>query len=235
MEACYRGYDDCVEALLRYGVNPSFQQQRKRTALSFAIAKNRVLCVELLIQANVDLKCVSMTEQTPLQEFCSSNRKSIEIASLLIKAAPDLVNLKTTQWSPLLSATYFSRIELVQYLLDSGAEIDCVDAMGRTALHLYLLYQSNPLSGEVVLMALLQAGANPNHQDCQGKTPLILLLESHHGIHQIDPFLSYIKLLLEYGADVEILDNSGKTALSYANDEALKIIDNFEPIRCILK
>ena len=43
-------------------------------------------------------------------------------------------------------------------------------------------------------------GANLNHQDCMGKTPLIAALESgNHGIFQ---------LLLRFGANPDILDHS---------------------------
>lgn len=59
------------------------------------------------------------------------------------------------------------------------------------------------------LSMLLMSGADPNATDYRDRSALSLLSDSSHNIDTV-------KLLLSLGADVQMLDQAGRTALHYA-------------------
>jgi len=97
----------------------------------------------------------------------------------------------------------YSRIEILQMLLDKGANPDLQDKDRETALYL-AAGQSDP---EIVKM-LLDKGANLNLQNKSGKAAL------HHAAGQPNPEI--VKMLLEKGANLNLQDIKGQTALHLA-------------------
>ncbi|EJT69640.1 hypothetical protein GGTG_12524 [Gaeumannomyces tritici R3-111a-1] len=111
----------------------------------------------------------------------------------------------------------------IDELAAAGAEMDALDARGLTALHVAVLGQR----AEAVL-ALLRNGAYVDALDSEGRTPLVLLLETYgeyldsavgncelspecyHPLRQISG------LFLDVGANVLIRDKRGISALNVA-------------------
>ena len=81
--------------------------------------------------------------------------------------------------------------------------IDTTDSTGSTTLAWAALQ-----GDEGAVKALLACGADPNHQDRAGRTPL------HHSTRALSP--ECMRLLLDAKADVNIQDNDGRTALALA-------------------
>lgn len=129
-----------------------------------------------------------------------------------------------------------SNIEIVRLLLDNGADIDAVGAIGNVFLHarhrplelVKLLVErgadiSKPVQGlsgstrlhvavahnqEDVVRFLLANGADANVQDCGSLTPLHAASSSKN--------TTIIELLLGHGADADLKDDQGKTTLQRA-------------------
>ncbi|XP_066911253.1 ankyrin repeat domain-containing protein 54-like [Clytia hemisphaerica] len=78
--------------------------------------------------------------------------------------------------------------------------VNLSDDKKRSALH----FAASRGADELVHL-LLQQGADPNAQDCNGNTPLHLAACTHH--------IRVITLLLRFGGDVKMTDLSGKTPL----------------------
>lgn len=79
----------------------------------------------------------------------------------------------------LIAASYMGHSEIIEYLLDNGAEIDHQDADGRTALSVAALCVPNRGSVKVVNI-LLEKGAFVDHQDKDGMTPLLVAAFEGH-------------------------------------------------------
>jgi ankyrin repeat protein len=108
---------------------------------------------------------------------------------------------KTT---PLHSAAFFEKFEVVQKLIEYDADIHARDVDGGTPL--YWASDGRHFKSGSVLRLLLERGADVNARaDKGGLTPLHEA--SRYGVVEV------VRLLLEHGADVEAVAVDGKTAL----------------------
>lgn len=102
-------------------------------------------------------------------------------------------------------ASVEGRLADVVRLLSGHTDIDATDASGMTALH-FAAQQGNYEVAE----ALLKAGARIDIKDSWGNTPLWKGVFAFQG----DPRL--IRLLLDHGANPDVVNNSGRTARQMA-------------------
>jgi ankyrin len=72
-------------------------------------------------------------------------------------------------------AAYMNNLTAVNSLLDSGADVDSLDAGGHTPLHIAALQ-----GHQETMSALLQHGANPVAQNKFGQTPAMLAISAGH-------------------------------------------------------
>jgi len=124
--------------------------------------------------------------------------KLVDVEQFL-NTTPDLLEWG---WTPLHWAADAARIELVQLLLEHGADANVRDRYGATPL-----FNATEHTSELVLV-LLNAGADINSQDDAGKTPL----------HQIaeDDDQKQAEFFIEHGANVGAKDCNGQTPLHVA-------------------
>ena len=109
-------------------------------------------------------------------------------------------------------------LEITRALLELGIGIDKTDEEGQTALH--LACQGIPQVPQIAFSApakcnyyavvrlLLEKGANAEARNFFGQTPLQLAVQHNVGITEV---------LLDFGVELNVRDNMGNTALSYAN------------------
>jgi len=114
----------------------------------------------------------------------------------------DVVNTNTSDGSTLLILAVKKQPNLVQYLIDGGADVNVRDRNGMTALS-YAIGKKNS-----IIQALINAGADVNTKSEIGM-PLI-------------PWVAYsrpelVQTLIDAGADVDVTDSSGVTALMAAS------------------
>ena len=118
----------------------------------------------------------------------------------MLLAQATSINEVIAQQSTIFRAAYYGHIHEVNALIESGENVNLIDANGWTPL----MYAANMSKIEAV-KALIAAGADVNFRDRDGWTPLISAED-----------LDVIKLLIKNGADVNAHAADGWTALDYA-------------------
>jgi ankyrin repeat protein len=135
-------------------------------------------------------------------------RRSIKMIQYLIELGAD-VNAGGT-FTPLMVAATTHNANAAELLLHHGA-----DPSRLPVLHKFVSYNING-----IVHKLLDAGANPNLRDADGRTPLSVAVRE-------GPYLQTMRLLVDYGADPNIPDTYGGTPLHDACEVGLPDVINF--------
>lgn len=109
-------------------------------------------------------------------------------------------------------AAYMGHLDMVRFLLAKGADINCTDELGRSALHWAVMGGLADLEGielEILKILLSEQTRNLNLTDGAGSTPLLLAIRNNRN--------DMAELLLaQEGIDVNRADGDGVTPLVYA-------------------
>jgi hypothetical protein len=110
-------------------------------------------------------------------------------------------------YSPLHVAVYMGRAEVVQVLLEHGADVLGKTSGGDAPLHLAFILPR--MAGrEAIIRSLLLKGADASAKNSTGRTPL------HQAVFQGS--IEALKLLLYHGADISTTECGGNNVLHWA-------------------
>ena len=170
--------------------------------------------LNLLEKRGIDPNLCDQQGRYPLFWFSDSYRMCKSLKILLDRGIDPNIStidpLTNKECIPLLLAARKGSYEISKALLDHGADPQAHDLENCTALHFAI---SEPNFQTVMLLkCLLNHGININARNGMGRTPLCNAVIS-------DKFtlaLPCVNTLLDEGADPNIPDNKGNTALHYA-------------------
>lgn len=129
---------------------------------------------------------------------------NLEEVKKLLSGNKDFLNEKNhTEFLPLHIAVVEGHSEIVQYLISSGADVNCKGMYGWSPLHLAIKFNQS----EIVKL-LLTNKADPNFKMDWGNTPLHTAAYTDHN--------DIAKWLIAAGANINEIDNEGNTPLHAA-------------------
>ena len=103
----------------------------------------------------------------------------------------------------------------MELLIKGGANVDAIDKAKKTALiHGVSGYGSD---AHLKIKVLLNAKANPDIGDNEGKTALMYAVRS-------DTDVKSVKLLLDHGANLDLLDDKDQPATAHASPDNLMLL-----------
>ena len=177
-----------------------------------------VSCALLMLScrpSNSELEEVDANGKS-LTPLCAAAKKGdLSAVKTLLAAGADPNAADTASSPPLQYAASSGNISVVQALLAKGANARARDRVGSTALH------AAAVDREVrIAEALLAAGADVNARTTDDVTPLMASIGSPYS----DAKMSLT--LIRAGADVNIVDSNGETALWIAiTDSSEEVIE----------
>ncbi|NWH37116.1 ASB10 protein, partial [Chloropsis hardwickii] len=201
-----RGYTDCLRLLLLRGAAVDFAPGGS-TALHAACAAARAACARLLLRAGADPEAVSEGGYRPLH-LCKSP-DSIECVRQLLQHGAS-VNSQTEEENDtaLHVASRHGLAEHVQLLLHHGAELEVKNKEGQTPLNAACAQHHQPQDMDRyyrVCQLLVESGASINTEDRDRQHPLHLACKNANA--------QIVELLLARGANVNVMNYGGNTAL----------------------
>ncbi|CAB1340067.1 unnamed protein product, partial [Coregonus sp. 'balchen'] len=128
-EAAYYGQDQCVRVLL--GAQPSMINKcdlKGQTALILAVYREKVACVETLLEKGADPDLANKDRETPLYKACESGNAEI-VVMLLNHGA--VVNKHCIQGcTALQEAVSRNNVEICEILVQAGAKLSPTNMYG---------------------------------------------------------------------------------------------------------
>ena len=195
---------------------------------------------ELLLSGNDPNELEHENGWTPLQVVAYNG--SLELTQLLVTYGARVNDACREGWTPLIIACREGRLDIVKYLIENDADIFVVSRTALSAFSASVLSGNHELqaylrrvievselgdlyvntngrlsellsaahSGDpYAVKAVLEDGANPNQRSIRNNmTPLMLAV--------IVSSVESIEILLQAGADTDLKDEGGWTALMYA-------------------
>jgi hypothetical protein len=149
-------YAATVNDLLNRGFDPNTRNERGQPGLTIAVQEHSLKAARVLLaRPGVDVNALNQQGESAL--MMAALKGDLAGAQLLLEHGAK-VNL--TGWSPLHYAASGPEPELVQFLLDRGAEIDATSPNGSTPLMMAAQY-----GAEDSVTLLLERGADPKRRN----------------------------------------------------------------------
>src|SRR5580692_4853947 len=223
MFAAANGDLDLVRSLIKAGANVKLESQLGTSALTEAAIIGSAPIIEALLKAGADPNFKTPNGETPIMAAARSGK--VDAAKALLDAGAN-VNAKENwgEQSALMWAAAQSQADMVKLLASKGANLDDhgkvnqwerkviqeprpkdMNKGGFTALH----YAAREGCAACV-QNLLAAGADPDSEDPDRETPLLLALENMH--------FDTAAVLVQGGADLDKWDLFGRSPVYMAAD-----------------
>uniref|UniRef100_H3D6S3 Poly [ADP-ribose] polymerase n=1 Tax=Tetraodon nigroviridis TaxID=99883 RepID=H3D6S3_TETNG len=235
--ACSYGHYEVAELLVRHGASVNVADLWKFTPLHEAAAKGKYEICKLLLKHGADPTKKNRDGNTPLdlvkdgdtdiQDLLRGDAALLDaakkgcLARVQKLCSPDNINCRDTQGrnsTPLHLAAGYNNLEVAEYLLEHGADVNAQDKGGLIPLHNAASY------GHVDIAALLI-----KHNTCVNATDKWAFTPLHEAAQKGRTQLC--ALLLAHGADPTMRNQEGQTPLDLATADDIRalLIDAMPP------
>ena len=198
---------EILSCLIEHGgdVNCSTYKNR-HTPLMIAAQTGQMKLVTFLIEHGANLDRRDKDDQTALHYAVCGSDVSCKILSYLIENGAEVNAFARRDNTPLMLACKYGHLNAVSSLIEHGAKVNLQDAIGNTAVH-YALSCSNG-SPEVLSRLMRDRAAVNSACTRYNSTPLMIACQYGH--------MNAVTFLIEHGANMDLQDQDGNTALHYA-------------------
>lgn len=172
-----KGNLDELNSFIRNGGNVNEKYDGK-SLLHFAIdncGKNYFEVIELLINNGADINSnQSNYKEIPLHRACARIRPRMDIIKLLLERGSEVNTENITGKTPIFYCNFNFSVELLNLLLNNGADIKHTDKYNNTILHDDYIMCGDIEDFEEYLKIIISLGLDINSKNNAGHTPLDL-------------------------------------------------------------
>ena len=185
MHAAGKGNAECMNVLIKSGADVNLTDFSYKTALGHAALSKSSDCIALLLGADIDINAETRLNETSIFDVVVFGNEGF--VKLVCESGADVNKTNNVGNSPIMFAAIYGHIEIIKCLISFGADVNDVNkTSGQT-----------PLMMAVKKKNLLRLGKHAEKQ--YYRKP------KQHS--------SLVKVLLEFGANVNMKDHSGRTVL----------------------
>ena len=204
--AAKSGHTDVVSVLVKQGANTGAIDLNQQTPLHLAAKSGHSAAISILVEYGANVNAIDSAQQTPLHMAVMS--KNEEAIKVLLDLGADMLYPDNRMQPPVNYAATFGSIGCVKAFIDAGFDINYREpCQNRTILH--DAAESNKI--EILAYLLRQKGSEMvvNAQAMDGSTALHLAVCRDSG-------REFVRLLLQYDADMGAMSNKGYTPVDLA-------------------
>ena len=203
----YAAYLDCnkevLQAIIDHGADVNATNKNNHTALMFACNNSNEDAINMLLNAGTDPTIGDINGDTCLHAAVGQNCTK-EVIEEIINHGADVNATNKNNRTALMIACHKGNIDVMNLLLNAGANFDISDDDAQTCLH----YAATGDSSHEVLEIIIGHGVDVNSTNNSNQTAL--MRASHKGNKHV------INVLINAGANPHISDDEGDTLLHYA-------------------
>jgi ankyrin repeat protein/anti-anti-sigma regulatory factor len=181
-----------ITTLIKCGldVNRQWEYDSKMTPLHLTCELNDGVMVKLLLDQGANINVTDKHKRNVLHYACQNSKVNTRLIKFLINKGIDVESRDCNGHTPLQLCCRKRHYDALVILLENGANINAKDSMNHSPLYNAILGHKNSCAKMGLNHAALKS-LNRINYDC-------------------------VKMLLDHGADVNAVDNSGKTVLHAA-------------------
>ncbi len=200
---------ETVKALVEHGANLELTNNKGHTAFLIACELGLLDIARLLLDKGVDVESRDPNGKSALRKACMGGFDGV--VKLLLKHGADVESQDSLGMTPLTEAAgSWDGGRAGPVVPQAVAKVNSTSQDDRPPSH-WVLRGMNP-GGRGVIPLLLEHGADIEHKDIDGRTPLSHAADSLKGPE-------VVTLLLEKGTNVHAADKRGRTPLFWATDK----------------
>lgn len=203
-QAAFKGYFRSLRFLIECGADPKRAASSGESVLHSAAWGGNVECVQLLLDSGADINAKNKSKESVLYSSCENRREDVFMFLVEHGAVLDHGNAADKKYLLSYAANY-GRGSIVRYLVEHGADIECVNSESSTPLHC-----AAESGHSAIVTYLIDQGADIKKKGWCGHTILHAAAEHCN--------IATVRLLLDKGADVNATDDAKKTALHLATN-----------------
>lgn len=181
--------------------------------------KYSITTIKLLLEHGINIDHINIYGQTALMYACIyiNGLKNIPIIKLLLEYCANINSKCTKGWSPLMSVFKNDIIDIktIKFLVEKGAEINSKNCKNETMLYVFCKKLSTRIYGQACVKIfdfLIKKGISIDNPNDKGYTPLMAFIIK---ISEYNEYTEkFIKLLLDYGANINSKDIHGSSILN---------------------
>jgi uncharacterized protein len=171
--AAAKGDVQAIGALLARGTDVTATDSHGRTPLHVAAHMSHDAAVRALVKGGADPRALESRRYDIVT--IAAVKDDVPMLKLALELGGDPKAITSPyDGTALIAAAHLGHDEVVRVLIAAGAPLDHVNNLGWTALIESIVLGDGGRRHVACLKALLDAGANPNLPDRQGRTPLAL-------------------------------------------------------------
>ncbi|XP_037390095.1 transient receptor potential cation channel subfamily A member 1b [Pygocentrus nattereri] len=214
----FAGAKDAMEVILLKGeelgvstsVHVNYLDKSKSSPLHLAVRGGNIEVIKLCIAKGAKVDQQQCDKSTALHFACTQGAiEAVKFMLLPYKQMEEIINIRDgANQTPLHRATLFDHVELAEYLVSKGADIDCIDYKGLSPLLL-----ATSCSAWKTVSFLLSKDADFRLKDKAGRNFLHLVVFQPKGLKNLPEHVLQSKAVTELLSDE---DFDGCTPLHYA-------------------
>jgi uncharacterized protein len=206
--ACRKGCAPLARRLLGAGASVYARDRDGTMPLGYAAQSGHTALVDLLLDQGAPIDARNLAGSTALYAAAENDRAAVVDRLLARGADPNLAGRSGV--SPLAAAAFKGNKPIVDLLLANGSKPNEVDATGKSAI----IYAA-ALGFTSIVQRLLDAGVQINARYGNDLTVLMWAAGYADGAGVLDAE-NVVKLLLDRNADINAVDDRGRSALMIA-------------------